>query len=59
MSAERVAFILRCAECRRVWLPEDDQRWRAYHACNEDLHERPELVFYCPTCAERAFGPDA
>ena len=30
MSAEQVALIPRCAECREVSLPDDDDRWRAY-----------------------------
>jgi hypothetical protein len=30
MSAERVAVILRCAECEAVWLAGDEERWRAY-----------------------------
>ena len=30
MSAEQVALIPRCAECLEVWVPEADERWRAY-----------------------------
>jgi hypothetical protein len=49
VSAEQVALILRCAECLEVWLPDDDDRWRAY------LDTDDELVFYCPECAECEF----
>ena len=50
MSAEQVALIPRCAECLEVWVPEADERWRAY------LDTDDELVFYCPECAEPEFG---
>jgi hypothetical protein len=46
VSAEQVALIPECAECGELWLPIDEDRWRAYL----------ELVFYCPECAEREFG---
>ena len=49
VSAEQVALIPQCAECRQVWLPQDEDRWRAY------LDTEDELVFYCPACAEREF----
>ena len=49
VSAEQVALIPECAECYRVWLPDDGDRWRAY------LDTDDELVFYCPGCAERKF----
>ena len=55
MSTEQVALIPRCAECEAPWLPADDERWRAYVG-GDDLDEPPELVFYCPECAEREFG---
>jgi hypothetical protein len=44
MPLESVALIPTCAECEARWLPTDD--------------EPPELVFYCPECAEREFGGD-
>jgi hypothetical protein len=44
----------RCAECEALWLPADEERWCAYLG-SDDLDELPELVFYCPDCAERAF----
>ena len=50
MSAEQVALIPRCVECGESWLPNDDERWRAY------LDTNSELVFYCAECAEREFG---
>jgi hypothetical protein len=49
------AFITTCAECRREWLPDDEEPWRAYHG-GDDLAEPVELTFYCPECAEREFG---
>jgi hypothetical protein len=50
MSAEQVALIPECAECGEVWLPADEDCWKAY------LDTDDELVFYCPKCAEREFG---
>jgi len=38
----------------RPWLPDDDERWQAWLTDDEP----PEVVFYCPTCAEREFGVD-
>jgi hypothetical protein len=37
------------------WLPVDEERWRAFLG-GGDLDEPPEVVFYCPECAEREFG---
>jgi hypothetical protein len=43
------APILRCEECGRLWLPDDDGKsWRCYRVGNE-------LVVYCPECAKREF----
>ena len=50
MSAEPVAPILQCEECRRFWVPADRHRWRAYRTDDE------ELFFFCPGCAEREFS---
>jgi hypothetical protein len=50
VSAEQVTLIPQCAECREVWLPADEDRWKAY------LDKDDELVFFCPECAEREFG---
>jgi hypothetical protein len=49
VSAEQVALIPQCAECGEVWLPGDEDRWKAY------LDTDDELVFYFPDCAEREF----
>jgi hypothetical protein len=38
-------------------LPADEERWRAYLG-GDDLDAPAELIFYCPDCAEREFGPD-
>jgi hypothetical protein len=32
----------------------DEERWSAYLTDDEP----PEIVFYCPECAEREFGGD-
>ena len=50
VSAEQVALIPRCAECGEVWLPADEDRWKAH------LDTDDELVFYCPACAESEFA---
>jgi hypothetical protein len=52
VSAEYVAVIPRCEECRKVWLPAAEERWQAHW-----IDDRPEekLVFYCIECAERKF----
>jgi hypothetical protein len=43
VSAESVALILECAECEAVWLPADNERWRAYLG-GEDLDEVPDVI---------------
>jgi hypothetical protein len=47
--------VVRCEECRLVWLPVDERRWRAYW-----IDDGPEekLLFYCPDYAEREFSPN-
>ena len=50
MSAEQVALIPQCAECREVLLTADEDRWKAY------LDTDDQLVFFCPECAEREFS---
>jgi hypothetical protein len=40
-----------------VWLPADEEPWRAYHG--DDLDEPAELFFYCPECAEPEFSAPA
>jgi hypothetical protein len=56
VQLDDVALIPACTECDAVWLPADEDRWRAYLGCDEDLGEPAEVVFYCPACAEREFG---
>jgi hypothetical protein len=41
-----------CAECGEHWLPTDPELWFAYYTDDEP----PELVFYCPECAEAVRG---
>jgi hypothetical protein len=36
------------------WLPADEERWAAYLTDDEPA----EIVFYCPSCAEREFDDD-
>jgi hypothetical protein len=50
VRAEQVALIPQCAECKRVWLPDDGDRWQAYFDTDD------VLVFYCPECAEGSLG---
>jgi hypothetical protein len=50
MSGGPVAPILQCELCRRVWVPADKDRWRAYPTDGEG-----ELFFFCPVCATREF----
>jgi hypothetical protein len=37
VSAEQVALIPEYAECGEVWLPADDDRWRAYLSTDNEL----------------------
>jgi hypothetical protein len=53
VSTEQVALIPRCPECGGTWLPDDEERWRAYFDTDD------VLVFYCPGCAERRFTDNA
>jgi hypothetical protein len=53
MSAEQVAVVPQCEECRKVWVPAVRERWQA-HWIDDGPDEK--LVFYCPECAEREFG---
>jgi RNase P subunit RPR2 len=53
VTVERVALIPACEECRKVWLPGDAERWKAYWSDNGD---EDQLVFYCAECAGREFG---
>jgi hypothetical protein len=48
---------LTCQECAVV-AHDDAFRWRALLALDpDDAFEQTMLAFYCPTCAEREFGP--
>jgi hypothetical protein len=53
VSAEGIAVIPLCEECRKLWLPEDQERWEA-HWIDDGPEEK--LVFYCPHCAALEFG---
>jgi hypothetical protein len=44
-----------CPECGKVWLPADEETWRAYLG-GDSLDEPAEVVSLCPRCAEREFG---
>jgi hypothetical protein len=55
VSAEYLAVIPQCEECRKIRLPADQERWQA-HWIDDGPDEK--LVFYCPECAEREFGED-
>jgi hypothetical protein len=48
VSAESVALIPECVECNVRWLPADEERWRAYFGCDENLDEPAEIVILCP-----------
>ena len=54
MSTEQVALTPQCAECNKLWLPADEECWRAYLTDDEPA----ELAFYCPDCAKREFSSD-
>jgi hypothetical protein len=46
MSLE-VALVPECVECGARWFPADEERWRLYLDCDD------ELVWFCAACAER------
>jgi hypothetical protein len=52
VSAEQVAVIPQCEQCRKLWFPGDGDRWQA-HWIDDGPEER--LLFYCSGCAEREF----
>jgi hypothetical protein len=37
--------------------PRKAEDWRVLPRDDPDLNELPELVWYCPICAELEFGP--
>lgn len=45
-----------CQECR-VASNSRATGWRGYRIDDPDENGPPALAFYCPTCAEREFGP--
>jgi hypothetical protein len=47
---------VRCQECRAV-ADESAKGWRAYRREDPVEDDEPILLFYCPACAEREFGP--
>ena len=47
---------MRCVECRAE--PDGEARgWRGLRVDDPEEGDEPELGFYCPSCAEREFGP--
>jgi len=44
-----------CAECGRPWLAASREHWKAYIA---DIERPPEVLVFCPDCAEREFGSE-
>lgn len=50
------ANVVHCIECKGasglMW-----RGWRAYRVDDPEADTRPELAFYCPTCAKREFDP--
>jgi hypothetical protein len=49
VTPEQVALVPQCSECKRIWLSEDKERWRAYLDCDD------EVWLFCPECAGREF----
>jgi hypothetical protein len=47
--------VLACVECPRVSTA-TARGWKAYHMDDPHTNEPPDLVFYCPSCAEAEFG---
>lgn len=43
---------LSCAECLRRWPENEPHGWRGLLSDDEP----PEVVLFCPECAEREFG---
>jgi hypothetical protein len=44
VSLERIALIVHCAECGALWLPPDEERWRAYHKDDELVADLEKMV---------------
>jgi len=47
---------VRCVECHDLARGEATG-WRGYHLWRRRSDAVPEVVFYCPVCAFREFGP--
>jgi hypothetical protein len=48
--------VIRCAECGREQR-EGERGWQALHG-REQPEDVPEVIVFCPHCAEREFGRD-
>lgn len=46
--------MLMCVECGRVQA-DNERGWRSYLTTDEE--EPTDAIVYCPSCAEREFGP--
>jgi hypothetical protein len=49
-------YELVCHACS-VYSDANAAGWRAYLVDNPDKNASRELAFYCPSCAQREFGP--
>lgn len=52
MVTENARKHLRCEECKRPWTEDELYGWRSYLTDDEP----PDVVLFCPECAEREFG---
>ena len=55
MSAALVALVPKCVECQALWLPTDEERWRAYLLGDDPEAPAEGVGFCCPDCSEREF----
>jgi hypothetical protein len=46
---------LECVECGTLSTV-NASGWRGYRTDEPETDDLPELLFYCPSCAEREFG---
>jgi hypothetical protein len=57
LTGQRPMYALVCQECH-VFSNGRAAGWRGYRVDDpDDQTEPPTLAFYCPSCAEREFGP--
>jgi hypothetical protein len=54
VSAEQVAIVPQCEECRKVWMPPDEERWQAHWI--DDGPEERLVVLLSGVCADREFA---